>query len=350
MCWTGIGGSALGPQALLRLLEGEPDRRVIFFDNVDPAGFDLNWREIGDPDTACFVFASKSGTTIETWATLQTLEQRLLERGRRLDAHNALVVTEPTDNPLADWARARGIEVVEIPVDVGGRFSVLSAVGLVPAAFVGLPIEDLLQGASGALLDARRAADAAAAAFASFRRGESITLFWLYADAYDVFGRWLVQLWAESLGKPPSLIGVTASTPMLARGATDQHSVLQQLSDGPRDKWVVFFEEPRAATSEPSWPQEVYPILHGLGGRGLRELLRLELIGTMRALSEKTISTCHVQVAPRNGRSVGFLFMHFQLLVACLGRMLGVDPYNQPGVESAKAHTRRLVSSRSSLD
>ncbi|MBK7890377.1 MAG: glucose-6-phosphate isomerase [Bdellovibrionales bacterium] len=246
MVVLGMGGSSLGGRALLGAVPYAPGRgTVTFIDNIDCDRFWVWLKAQTDLSMIHWVIVSKSGNTMETLAMADLVDQHLRVTGHRRLGSVSTAVSELKDNPLTAWARKESVPVLEIPIDVGGRFSVLSAVGLLPAVFSGLRLERMMVGAKYGLESREIVIGLTAQAMMSLEREEWITMLWSYADGLREFGLWWQQLWAESLAKKVGRNGAAArraSTPIAAQGANDQHSLLQQVIEGARDKFFVLSE------------------------------------------------------------------------------------------------------------
>lgn len=358
----GIGGSALGGRALYSALARPFDalrprspgmpRRLFFPDNVDPATFQAVL-ELCPPDKTVYNVITKSGGTAETAAQLLVvadhLERALGERGLR---EHLVVTTDPEKGALRKVARELGLTAFDVPPAVGGRFSVLTAVGLLPAAVAGLDVQGLLDGAR-AMRD--RVADerdlmknpalllAAALHLHDRARRRPIHVFMPYADALWESALWFQQLWAESLGKARDRAGNevhVGPTPVPARGATDQHSQVQLFVEGPDDK-VVLFLGVRERGGEVQIPAArggfaAHDDFAYLGGHGLGELLDAEQRGTQLALARAGRPTATLTLERVDAPSVGELVFLLEAATAFAGPLYGVDPYDQPGVEEGK--------------
>ena len=359
----GIGGSALGPALLRDALrppfwnaldatarDGWPRLHVL--ENVDPVTIDAVLRRLDLARTRVIV-TSKSGGTAETLAQYLVLRARVLAHGGT-DALRLVFrfVTDPVKGALRAIAREDGIVTFEVPPNVGGRFSVLSAVGLLPAACIGVDIAALLAGAEAMRVRAA-AADLAgnpAALFAVLQwlhdttTGRRIHVLMPYVDALRNLGPWFVQLWAESLGKVRRTAdGRTehvGPTPVPALGATDQHAQVQLFMEGPHDKTVTFLAMARPAVDVP------IPALHGdhadlayLGGHTIFELLDAERRATAGALASRGRPSATIVLPAVDAWHVGELLMLFEYATAYAGALYGIDAFDQPGVELGKRFT-----------
>ncbi len=364
----GIGGSALGARtlrdALLGPLWNEKDAemrdhfpRVYVLDNVDP---DLIRDVLNHLDVRRTLFnvVSKSGSTAETMALYLLLEGLLIDEvGPEKARGHFLFTTDPSEGPLRAIAAEEEIPSLPIPRNVGGRFSVLSPVGLLPAAVAGIDTTAILAGAARAddrcrtpVLKENPAGLMAALLHAAHDEfGKSIHVMMPYSSRLRAFSAWFQQLWAETLGKARDLEGNlvhTGPTPLPAVGVTDQHSQVQLFMEGPPDKVVVFlaisgepeFEEPQIGGHRSGIEGVGY-----LGGRGLGELLHAERRATAEALRQRGRPSMTFEVPSLDAESLGELFMLMCVATVYAGALYGVDPLNQPGVELGKQLTYGLM-------
>lgn len=343
---VGLGGSSLGTRVIQEVFNS---KQMFFIDNVDALEFDTLIEELGDLKDVCWTFVSKSGTTIESLCALELLEQIYKDDFLNL-ADCSVVISENKENSLMSWAKKHGVQTCEIPVDVGGRFSVLSPVGMMPAAFLGLDLEKFRLGAKLALEDQAVVAQVMAQVIQSFERGEWITLLWPYHSRMRAFGLWFQQLWAESLGKAVKRDGSAAprtSSPFIAVGASDQHSILQQVIEGAKDKFVIFqrVEEAEGGTRRVLQPQ--FNETRFLLNKTMGELLRVEALSTQEALNQKGVSTMTLKINRLDEENLGYQFMFWELVVGGLGEYLGINAFDQPGVELGKVLAKQKLSARS---
>lgn len=343
MVVLGIGGSSLGGIVLKEFCQDED--RVAFFENVDGVAFENKIKRL-DLESTHWVLISKSGKTIETLSQASFVSE-FYEKNNLEFIKNCTVISELKSNPLSDWARKNKIPILEIPENVGGRFSVLSPVGLLPAAFLGLRIEDLFSGARWAKKQEKLVAEIAAQAIMSWSKKEWISVFWVYSEHLQKFGFWLAQLWAESLGKKKSRKNKKAprvSTPIPLVGANDQHSVLQQIMEGQRDKFVVFFKAKKQSTGL-KLKNSIFADLDLMKGKTLDALFEAETMATQESLDANKIPTMVISLDELNLESLGALFMVMQLVIGTLGEFLDINAFDQPGVEEGKKRTRaKLIS------
>lgn len=344
---VGMGGSSLGAKALLTAVPKPPGRgSVTFLDNIDADRFWPWLRARHDLGSVHWLIVSKSGSTIETLMLADFIDQYLRQAGHRRLGTVATVISETAQNPLTKWAHKENVPVLEIPVDVGGRFSALTAVGLLPAAYMGLKLDRVTQGVRFAMSANETVADMAAISLAGFLREEWVTMLWSYADGLREFGSWWQQLWAESLAKKANRSGGPASrvsTPIPAIGAADQHSLLQQVIEGAPDKMVWFH---RVAASEEAGPLLERTLFEGqdyLVGRGLGEVFAAEAEATERAMNQVGVATARLETKQLDERSMAALFMLWQLTIATMGEVLDINAFDQPGVELGKKLAKQVL-------
>ncbi|MCB9506611.1 MAG: glucose-6-phosphate isomerase [Myxococcales bacterium] len=359
----GIGGSSLGTravyEALVRPLSGQQrdgsarqGARLHFVENVDPVET-LDILDSVPLETTVFNVVTKSGGTVETMAGFFLIRDRLIARFG-VEGYRARVVatTDPLAGVLRQVVNDDGLEAFDVPPGVGGRFSVLSAVGLYPLAAAGLDTEALLRGAAAARDAALRgdlasnpAATFAAIQVALYQAGVHDVVLMPYASGLRSLAAWFVQLWAESLGKSlPDGEGV-GPTPIVAVGATDQHSQLQLFMEGPATKNVVFVDvvADDADVTIPEAPSGASAALGHIVGRTLHEIRRAELSGVRAALAEVGRPTSTFSLPRVCAESLGGLMMTLEAATGIAGALLGVDPYDQPGVELAKKFAHGIL-------
>jgi glucose-6-phosphate isomerase len=357
----GIGGSALGTRALLGALrppawnELDDEAREFFprltvLENVDPTSVAAALKRI-DPRRVLVNVISKSGGTAETLAQYLVVRGWLEEALGEAASRHLVFTTDPERGALRELASREGIASLAIPPAVGGRFSVLSPVGLLPAALVGIDIQGLLTGAKRAV--ERAAADDLlrnpAALYGGLHwaadtgLGARIHVVMPYTDRLREFGEWFRQLWAESLGKRVDRNGqlvYAGPTPVSAVGATDQHSQVQLFMEGPFDKVITFVTADDLGMDLPLPSRDHLPAdLAYLPGHSLGGLLRAEYDATAAALSRMGRMNCTVRLPAITAESVGELIMFFQLATGYAGVWYGVNPFDQPGVELGKRLT-----------
>ena len=347
----GIGGSGLGAR-MLRCAFIEPARqrfghpRLHIVDNIDPRRL-YHLLITLDPRHTMVVIVTKSGSTAETMANFAVVRgwlEALLGDDYR---EQVVVVTDPEKGDLRKIAEKDGLASFSVPPDVGGRFSVLSAVGLLPAALAGLDIGDLLSGAK-AMRRATLRADwrknpalaLALCLHSHHRAGRRIVGVVPYADGLRDFALWFSQLWAESLGKRDDY----GPTPQPLLGATDQHSQIQLYTRGPADKvaWLLEVAEHEVNVEVPD-KEYGYDALDYLAGLGLDELLAAERRGTTLGLVRAGTPSLVLTLPKLEGPELGALIYLCEAAVSLTGRLAELDAYDQPGVEEGKKATYALL-------
>lgn len=354
----GIGGSSLGGEMLVRTLgHARPRNRVYFYDNVDPATLreldEIDWRE------TLLLVISKSGNTAETLSQFLTvlprMERHLGEDGVR---KHTLAITENPDGALYKLAERLLIPVVEHP-PVGGRFSVLSVVGLLPAYTAGVDIDGLMEGARAM---AERCTNPqmlknpaffnGATHYLHGRKGRTITLMMPYSDNMRLIVNWFRQLWAESLGKVAPDGKCMGLTPMEAHGVTDQHSVLQLLLDGPDDKVITFLTNPAQRYEGLRIPMRFQdiPAIAPLAGHTIGELFISEMKATRTSHTNRKRPNRTIAMLDRDAYALGELIILLEMETTVVGELLGIDPFDQPAVEESKVLTRQYLAELQSLN
>jgi glucose-6-phosphate isomerase len=349
----GTGGSSLGGQTLAALAEspfgprhGRP--KLHFLDNIDPATFEALLARL-DLSRTGFLVVSKSGGTAETLMQFLTLLPEVQRRlGRSQAAERFAVITEPHANPLRRLAQRHGIEILDHDPGVGGRYSALSLVGLLPAMIAGLDPVAIRQGAADVLeralagnpADSQPAIGAAMNVALLWQKRLCTTVLMPYLDALASFGLWFRQLWAESLGKDG-----TGSTPIRAMGTVDQHSQLQLYLAGPADKFYTLILAPQAGTG-PRVAAELADdqALSYLGGRSMGDLLEAEQRATLETLAANGRPVRAINLPRLDEGTMGALMMHFMLETIIAADLLGVNPFDQPAVEEGKRLAREHLS------
>jgi glucose-6-phosphate isomerase len=350
----GSGGSSLSGKTLVALRDqgfGPPEGRpkLWFMDNVDPATFAALIERL-PLDRTGFMPISKSGGTPETIAAFLTLTAALeAKAGKALLASNVLAITEATDNPLRRLATQMGCIILEHDPRVGGRFSALSLVGMLPAMIAGLDCAAVREGAASVLdpvLAANNATGIAPAIGAALsvglarEKGINITVLMPYVDRLSTFAFWYRQIWAESLGKDGN-----GTTPAVALGTVDQHSQVQLYLGGPADKLFTFLIQDTAGQGPVLRPGSD-KALDYLAGHTMGDLLLAEAEATAATTGKAGRPTRIIRVAEVNERTIGALMMHFILETIFAAHLWKIDAFDQPAVEDAKVLARQYLSSR----
>ncbi len=350
----GIGGSSLGPEMLIKSLK-KNDRHFIFINNIDPEEIHDQLSKILIQDSL-FYFCSKSGGTAETLASLAILTNFLQEKGiNKEQLKNYFVfATDPKKSSLLELAKELDISYLTIPSNIGGRFTVLTPVGFLPALFANLDIDLLNQGAENIKIkllneDLKNNILLQFASFLfTFKKEKKIsqTVFMPYSSKLKSFSNWFVQLWAESLGKKKNLKGEvvhTGFTPIPSYGATDQHSQVQLFMEGPFEKVIIFLEVEHFENDYSLRNDFTQEGLQKLSGFTLAQLLRAELYGTLEALKENQRPYIHIKIKENNEHSMGELILFFESLTALMGCYLEINPFDQPGVEIGKKYAFKFL-------
>ena len=354
----GIGGSALGAQALAQLTgwgtqaHRQKGVHIHIPDNLDATTMEAVLGNL-DLRTTRFLVVSKSGGTVEpaiqTLAAMSALEKA---GGGKYMKHHFAVLTEPAKNgkpnPMRALAEANGFPTLEHDPGVGGRYAVLTNVGLLPARLMGLDVKAIRRGAAAILkpvLDGAAAKDVAPAAGAALQvammreKGTAMSVVAAYADRLDRFLAWYCQLWAESLGKDGK-----GTTPVRALGPVDQHSQLQLWLAGPKDKlFNLFLVETKGRGPEALSGIAAQTDFAFLGGHRIGDLVDAEQRATADTLVRNGRPVRSFTLPVLDERTLGALFMHFMLETIIAGRMLGVDPFDQPAVEEGKILARQYL-------
>lgn len=367
----GIGGSALGNIALQTALNapyynllpaakrGGP--RLFVMDNVDPVQFAAMLDVIGPSlKKTLFNVISKSGETAETAAAFMTIRDLLARKlGAKALPKRIIVTTDPESGTLRDQADREGFETLPVPPGVGGRFSVLSAVGLFSAAMCGVDVKNLLAGAAEMsrrvaqpVVRKNPAAMLALLLHAFYTRGKRMHVLMPYSYQLKDLADWYCQLWAESLGKCRDLEGrpvVIGPTPIRALGATDQHSQVQLYREGPNDKVFIFVEVEKFATDvklpkarTPGLPPTPEATAY-LQGASFAKLLNAEKRATEIALAASKRPTMTIRFPAVDARTVGQFIMLWEAATTLAGGLLNIDPYDQPAVQLGKDYTYALM-------
>ncbi|MCL2422237.1 MAG: glucose-6-phosphate isomerase, partial [Defluviitaleaceae bacterium] len=360
----GIGGSALGPMAVQQALNhpyynelprekcgGYPKLYVV--DNVDPERL-VYLFDILDMKKTLFNVISKSGSTSETMSQFMIIKDKLDKELGKAAKNHIVCTTDKEKGNLITIAREEGYKTFIIPSGVGGRFSELSPVGLLPAAFCGIDIQGLLDGAAEMDEICRKGVDYknnpaymySILHYIGMQRGKNISVMMPYADSLKFISDWYAQLWAESLGKKYDLAGNIVNvgqTPVKALGATDQHSQVQLYTEGPFDKIIVLMgvDEYRETIEIPKLYGEM-PSLGFLGGVTHNQLIQTEQVATEYALTVAGKMNMTITLPKVTAKTLGFLLHFFEIATAFAGELMEIDAFDQPGVEEGKNATYAL--------
>ena len=359
----GIGGSALGPiavfQALCHLHHNDlpkSKRKAPKFyveDNVDPERM-LALLDVVDPEKTIFNVITKSGATSETMTQYLIIMKILKDRLGDKAKDHMIATTSSAKGNLIKIAKEEGLKTFYIPDGVGGRFSQLCPVGLLPAAVLGIDIKLMLDGAKymdnlckNKDFKKNPAMMSALLQYLAIARGKNISVMMPYADSLKYIADWYCQLWGESLGKAVDKDGklvYAGQTPVKSLGVTDQHSQVQLYTEGPFDKVVTFLavENYRCEQVIADGCPDI-PDVNFLCGHTMNELITAERKATEYALTVKNRLNHTIYLPEVNAFTVGQLLFLFEMETAYIGEMLNIDTYNQPGVEGGKNATYALL-------
>ena len=350
---VGIGGSSLGARAIYEFLlpSNSYNKDLLFLETIDPLEIKYSLRSTNLDDTQ-FVIISKSGNTIETISLLKYLDSLVV-----IDNSNCTIISE-AKSKLTKFANDNNIKTFDLAENIGGRFSVFSVVGMVPLAMVGVDIDNLLNGC-------KRVSDSffkqteyykpiiRKARFLVENKGRfNINAIFSYSSSLESFNKWYVQLWAESLGKVNINDTRQALTPIALIGPVDQHSFLQLIIDGVRDKAVTFIKidnlkddtiVPRSANSK--FNDLDFEYIEGLS---FNELLNKQADATIKSVEEQKDIPCDVvTISTVDEYNIAKLMFSYQLMVSVIGQFLQINTYDQPGVEHGKTILKESLKNKS---
>ena len=317
-----------------------------FAENTDPGTLSA-FLDLADPDGTWVNVVTKSGSTAETMANFLVIRAFLVgSLGDFGFQGRTIATTDPEEGFLKQIADREDLKILPIPADVGGRFSVLTPVGLLPAAVAGLDVEALLLGAAQCVDEVNEQGAEHPAVLGAARhylmdtaRGRNVRVMMTYADALERLAAWFVQLWAESLGKDGK-----GSTPHGAVGTTDQHSQVQLYMEGPQDKVIEIVEvEDHPRDLEIPAAYEDLEGVGYLGGHTMAELLNVECDATRRALTEAGHPNSTIKLGTTNEENLGYVLQALEVQTAIAGSLYGVNAFNQPGVEAGKQITYKRM-------
>jgi len=345
----GIGGSSLGTKAIYTFLRTTKkfNKKLFFVDTIDPLRINylLNLSEFSNSH---FIVVSKSGDTIEPISILKYVENKV-----DISSKNCTVITGE-GTPLHIFANNKGVKSLFIPDNVGGRFSVFSPVGLLPLSIIGVDIKMLLEGCKEVhesffnktyfydlIINKARFLVENKARF-------TINIVFSYSSVFRDFNRWFVQLWAESLGKMNINGTRQGFTPISLIGPDDQHSFLQLIMDGVRDKTITFFKIDNLMDNSLIPQNTEFSIFESdyLNNKSFNEIINYQADATYEAIiNQKDIPCDKITISTIDERNIAKLMYRFQLLTSCVGRFIQVNTYNQPGVEKGKSILKKKLSS-----
>jgi glucose-6-phosphate isomerase len=342
----GTGGSSLGGQLLCRFSKLEDDIRIHFFDNIDPLTFKHFW-EKNRLDHTLFLVVSKSGSTPETLtqALISISRMESIVNAEKLSDH-FIIITEPKSSPLKKLAERYGFMCIDHDQGIGGRFSGLSLVGLLPAMLMGVPVDRIIQGAKAVfnefILQSENHAISESVGLMQLvmeERKINQTVLMTYVDQLEPLGRWFRQLWAESLGKKGQ-----GSTPINSVGTVDQHSQLQLYLDGPKDKLFTVITHPLNWVGDRVSTEISKSIgFDFMAGRTMGQLMDAEQNATIQVLKENNCPTRVLDLSEVSPEVVGGLMVQFIIETILTADILGVNCFDQPAVERGKILTKQCL-------
>ena len=339
---VGIGGSSLGARAIYEFLLPSNDytKDLLFLETIDPLKVNHLLKSIDLADTQ-FVIISKSGGTIETISLFKYLDSLVT-----IDSSNCTIISE-AKSALTQFANDNNIKAFDLAENVGGRFSVFSVVGLVPLAIVGVDIDNLLNGCKRVSESFFDQADyykpiiRKARFLVENKSRFNINIVFSYSSLLESFNKWYVQLWAESLGKVNVNGTRQALTPIGLVGPVDQHSFLQMIMDGIRDKTVTFIkiDDLKDSSFIPKSDSNKFNVLdlEYTEGFSFNEVLNMQADATIQSIEEQDDIPCDVvTIRTVDEYNIAKIMFSYQLLVSCIGAFLQINTYDQPGVEYGK--------------
>ena len=349
---VGIGGSALGNLMLNQSLLSEYRNSEASFpkfylaDNPDPTKTHAIWEQVKG-GTVALVGVSKSGATAETMSQFLWFREEMIKLKGSAEG-DILVITDPEKGIFRSYAQYSGCRVLDLPASVGGRYSVLSAAGLASAYALGIDIDALLDGAkrmkkfllNNDSMDTNPAWIASSLHLFHEEEGRPMAVIMPYSSKMAFFAEWFAQLWGESLGKEGK-----GTTPVRALGAIDQHSQAQLYTDGPDDKFFTLINLKKHGEQVHVPPVDSDPLkpLSYLDNAELGNMLGLEAMSTAAALVKKGRPLIWMEIDQLDCSTLGALIFYYEYMTAMTGRMMEIDPFNQPGVEQGKKYTYGLM-------
>jgi glucose-6-phosphate isomerase len=344
----GIGGSTLGTFAIYQFLlrRKEYDKKLHFFESTDPTDIKLRLQKI-DLNNTMFIVISKSGNTIETISIFKYFSSLV-----NMSSKNCVIISE-NDSKLTTFAKKHNMKTFEIPKNVGGRFSVFSAVGLLPLAIIGVDIDNMLLGAAkirnnffsqGSFYDAIMEK---ARFMVENKNRFNINVVFSYSTSLEGFNKWYIQLWGESLGKFNINGTRQGLTPLGLIGPVDQHSFLQLIAEGKRDKTITFIkvEDFEDDTTIPLNTMDGFDDLTYVDGLKFAKLIDEQANATIESVSNlKDIPYDVITINRVDEYNIAKLMFTFQLLTSVVGKFVQINTYDQPGVEAGKIILKNKLS------
>lgn len=338
----GIGGSSLGIKAINSLLasKNHTKRQLHFFENSDPIDISRKLKMLKKENTI-FIVISKSGSTIETTSIFKTIISHYSLDLQDLDRERVIVITGKGSS-LSKFANHYNITQFNISDNVGGRFSVLSAVGIVPLSLAGYDTQSLLRGAEEFLNRFFNRLENHLLEKACFlyehNKKQSINVLFSYANDLENFTKWYVQIWGESLGKVDKSKHSVGGTPIGLIGSVDQHSFLQLLIEGPKDKTVTFISIKNFENDLkiPDISLKHIEKTNFINNMKYNTLINAQCDATKESLKQSGVAVDSIVIEKISEANIGALIIYYELLTSLVGAMLEINTYDQPGVELGK--------------
>ena len=343
----GTGGSNLGSKALINIQQGRKKNSISFYDNIDPIGFKYSVEKIDLKKTGCIII-SKSGETPETLSQFASLIQ-FFDQENQLEffLKNCLIITENKASSLREISNQYKCTILDHEVNIGGRFSVFSNVGMIPATIAGIDVKKIHNGIKDMLIKVKDGSFDEHLKLAKFFTSNINTnqiknsVLMTYSDALFYFGKWYMQLWAESIGKDGKGI-----TPIHAVGTTDQHSQLQLYLGGPKDKFFSFITTNHSKLGLKIHEKTLKSHKNSsyLAGKFMGDLMQAEQQATMDTFSQNGLAFREINLPKIDEFSLGQLMTLSMLETVATCYFLGVNPFDQPAVEQGKILTKKYLS------
>jgi glucose-6-phosphate isomerase len=346
----GIGGSALGTKMIYNCFKKIFKKRIIIVDTTEPERLAEVIENI-DIKKTIFIPISKSGSTMETAANTLFFIGKAKETLKDNWKDHFVFITDQKKGDLRRFVEENRLFNLSLPEELGGRYSVLSNVGLFPLYLGGFPIDELISGAKEYLNDVKQGTltepfEIGFANYKLYKRRHNILILFPYVYRLKTYGEWFIQLWSESLGKINKEGRKIGQTPMIAVGPTDQHSIIQLFTDGPQDK-VIFFLNVRDRNVNFTISEKLnYSSFGYLYNKDFGNIVNIEFEGTQENLNNLGVPTLELELKELSPENLGRLIMFSYILTVYSSHLLDIDPFDQPGVEGGKRIMYRRLGKR----
>ncbi|MDH4468203.1 MAG: hypothetical protein QE271_09095 [Bacteriovoracaceae bacterium] len=366
----GLGGSVLGPKALTdSLLSSEriPNKKITYIDNLDPEDFYETLHSLKLEETL-FYIVSKSGETLETKAMLHALMiflQNTFSTRESLEKYmnrHFIFCTDPAKGLLRSFCHQHNsIDTLDLPPSLGGRFSVISSVGLVPLAFLHIDgmgaVEKFISSALNERDEIKNSLTSKNAVHPLItlaamiheqmtKSGKNETVFMPYVGRLKTLSLWFAQLWGESLGKIHPTQGPAGLTPLSAIGPSDQHSLLQLIAQGPKNKFIIFLNQKNTPSPQLREVLINSPLWNQTQNFSLQDVRDACLWGTQQSLQEVDVPSCVLEFEKLNVETMAKLFLQLECLTVLVSLLMEIDAFDQPGVERGKILAKEFLARR----